>query len=58
MKLMAQTVLISTQQNAAKIIVDGNEINDVLEYHLEEGSGIASLTLKIAITGKIEAQIE
>jgi len=27
---MAKSVIIQTQENAAKIIVDGNEISDVL----------------------------
>lgn len=55
---MAQTVSIMTAENAAKIIVDGNEISDVLGYKLEEDGNSAVLTLKIAVTGMIEARIE
>lgn len=55
---MAQVVSIKTEENAAKIIVDGNEISDVLSYRLEEDSNNATLTLKIAVKGEIVAQIE
>ena len=55
---MAQTVSITTKENVAKIIVDGNEVSDVLSYRLEETENLATLTLKLAVKGKIEAQIE
>ncbi len=58
MKGMAQTVSITTKENVAKIIVDGNEVSDVLSYRLEETENLATLTLKLAVKGKIEAQIE
>lgn len=56
--LMAESVQITTSENAAKIVVDGNEISDVLEYELKEDQEGTILTLKILITGLIEARIE
>lgn len=53
---MAKTVSIATRENAAKIVVDGNEISDVLSYKLEEGPRSATLTLEIAVTETIEVQ--
>lgn len=55
---MAESVQITTSENAAKIVVDGNEISDVLEYELKEDQEGTILTLKILITGLIEARIE
>ncbi len=54
---MAKKVLISTKENAAKIVVDGNEISDVLSYTLEETSRSATLKLEIAIMSEVEAQL-
>ncbi len=48
---------ILTKENTAQIIVDGNEINDVLEYTLSENAEGAFLTLKIFISGSIEVQM-
>ena len=55
---MAESVHITTRENAAKVVVDGNEISDVLEYELKEDQECTILTLKILITGSSEAQIE
>lgn len=55
---MAESVQITTRENAAKIVVDGNEISDVLEYELKEDSQGAVLTLRICVRGTIEARIE
>lgn len=54
---MAKTLSITTEENAAKIIVDGNEISDVVSYELSENYGGAFLTVKIVVTGAIEVQI-
>lgn len=51
-------VQITTRENAAKVVVDGNEISDVLEYELKEDSQGAVLTLRICVRGTIEARIE
>ena len=56
--LMAKSVQITTSENAAKIVVDGNEISDVLEYELKEDQEGTILTLKILVTGSIEARIK
>ena len=54
---MSKSVLISTKENAAKIVVDGNEIHDVLSYTLLERSGeCAKLILEIALIDEIEVQ--
>lgn len=55
---MAKKVSIKAKENAVEIIVDGNEINDVISYRLEEVPDAVTLTLKIAVIGTIEAQIE
>lgn len=55
---MAKSVIIRTQGNAAKIIVDGNEIGDVLSYVLREDYDNARLTLEIAITDAVEVRRE
>lgn len=55
---MAKSVSIETRENAVKIIVDGNEINDVLSYVLSEDESGAVLTLRISITEEVEAWIE
>ena len=55
---MAESAQITTNKNAAKIVVDGNEISDVLEYELKEDQEGTILTLKILVTGSIEARIE
>ena len=52
---MAKSVIIQTRENAAKIIVDGVEINDVLSYTLHGDNNGARLTLEIAITDAAEA---
>lgn len=54
---MAKAVHIRTKENAAKIVVDGNEISDVLSYELFEDSRGARLKLEVAITDSVEAQI-
>jgi len=54
---LAQTLSILCKKNTVQIIVDGNEMHDVLYYNLEEGSSIAVLTLKVAVTGEIEVQL-
>ncbi len=54
---MAKSVQITTRENAAKIVVDGNEISDVIAYTLEEtAKGVAMLKLEIAITGEVEVR--
>lgn len=53
---MAKSISIATKENTAKIIVDGNEINDVLAYGLTEDSEGAVLELKIAITDSVSVQ--
>lgn len=55
---MARTISISAKDNAAKIIVDGNEISDVISYVLEETPKGATLKLEIAIMGEIEVQMQ
>lgn len=47
---MAKTLEIITNENAAKIVVDGNEISDVISYRLSEDGEGTVLELKIAIT--------
>ena len=54
---MAESVQITTSENAAKIVVDGNEISDVLEYELKENSQGAVLTLRILVKGDINANL-
>ncbi|SBV94017.1 hypothetical protein KL86CLO1_10456 [uncultured Eubacteriales bacterium] len=54
---MAQTVVIKTEKNAAKIVVDGNEISDVISYVLSEDPNGARLTIEISITGEIEVRL-
>lgn len=46
---MAESVHITTRENAAKVVVDGNEISDVLEYELKENGQGAVLTLRILV---------
>lgn len=53
---MAKSLYINTKENAAKIVIDGNEIGDVISYILLENSKEVTLTLKIVITGEIEVQ--
>jgi len=53
---MAKTVSICTEKNAAKIVVDGNEIHDVISYVLEETTEGATLKLTIAIMGEGKAK--
>lgn len=53
---MAASVYIHTKDNAAKIVVDGNEIDDVISYSLEESPKGSTLKLEIAIMGEIEVQ--
>ena len=55
---MAESIQITTRENAAKVVVDGNEISDVLEYKLKEDCKGAVLTLRIYVKGTIEARIE
>ena len=55
---MAESIHITTRENAAKVVVDGNEISDVLEYELKENGQGAVLTLRICVRGTIEARIE
>ena len=55
---MAEWVQITTRENAAKVVVDGNEISDILEYELKENGQGAVLTLRIYVKGTIEARIE
>ena len=55
---MAESVQITTRENAAKVVVDGNEISDVLEYELKENGQGAVLMLRIYVKGTIEARIE
>lgn len=47
---MAKKLLIETGENAAKIVVDGNELADVLSYSLKEDyeAGVV-LTVSIQI---------
>ena len=52
---MAKSVSIKTEENATRIIIDGNEINDVVSYQLSESADSAFLEIKIAILGVIEA---
>lgn len=54
---MARSVRIETNKNTVKIVVDGNEIHDVLEYQLEESAQGAFLTLHVAITESVEVQM-
>lgn len=56
MSKLATSVYIHTKDNAAEIVVDGNEINDVISYTLEESPNGSTLKLEIAITGEIEVQ--
>ena len=51
---MAESLRIETKQNAAKLIVDGNEIRDVLEYRLEESAQKRVLTVSVAIKDSVE----
>lgn len=53
---MAKSVSIQTKENAAKVIVDGNEISDVLSYSLTEDSKGAVLELRIAIMDSVSVQ--
>lgn len=55
---MAKSVIIQTQENAAKIIVDGNEISDVLSYTLHEDSSGAKLMLEIAAADAVDVNSE
>ncbi|MCI5499223.1 MAG: hypothetical protein MR419_06840 [Clostridiales bacterium] len=54
---MARSVRIETNKNTVKIVVDGNEIHDVLEYQLEESAQGTFLTLHVAITESVEVQM-
>mgnify|MGYP005798201621 FL=1 len=54
---MAESVQITTRENAAKIVVDGNEISDVLEYELKENCQGAVLTLRVLVKGDINANL-
>ncbi len=54
---MAESVQITTRENAAKVVVDGNEISDVLEYELKENGQGAVLTLRILVKGDINANL-
>jgi len=53
---MAETIEITTSENTAKIVVDGNEIRDVIRYSLDEDSSERTLTLVIAIKGSALAR--
>ena len=50
---MARTFEITTEGNAAKIVVDGNEISDVIECNLRKNNEGTILEIKIAITGDV-----
>ena len=52
---MAKELKILAKDNAAKIIVDGNEIHDVIRYGLTEDERGARLELTIAIN---EVEVE
>jgi len=53
---MAETLTITSEKNGTQIIIDGNQINDVVSYTLQESTEGAKLTLEIFVTGKIEVQ--
>lgn len=55
---MAKSVVISTKENDAKIVVDGNEISDIISYNLFEDRSRRTLTLEIAVTDTIEVQMQ
>lgn len=52
---MAKELKILAKDNAAKIIIDGNEIHDVISYKLTEDEKGAQLELVIAIN---EVEVE
>lgn len=53
-----ETLLIESKKNTLQIVVDGNEMKDVLRYELaERANELPTLTLEMAITGKIEARL-
>lgn len=54
---MAKSVKISTKENTAKIVVDGNEVSDVISYELTENQEGARIKLEILIMDSVEAQI-
>lgn len=53
---MAKSISITTKENTAETIVDGNKISDVLSYGLTEDSQGAVLELKVAITDSVSVQ--
>ena len=55
---IARTVQISTKEGAARIVVDGNELSDVISYELMENCEGARLKLEILIMDSVEAQIQ
>lgn len=55
---MAKAISISTQENAVKIVIDGNEINDVISYQLSDDGSCPRLTIEIAVMGEVEAHLE
>ena len=57
-RILAKSVVISTKENAAKIVVDGNEISDIISYNLFEDRSRRALTLEIAVTDTIEVQMQ
>ena len=54
---MAQSLKIVAKGNATHLIIDGNEIDDVVEYQLTEDHQAAYLTLKVFISRPIEVQL-
>lgn len=54
---MAESVQITTSKNAAKIVVDGNEISDVLEYELKEDYEGTVLALRVLVKSNINVNL-
>ena len=54
---MAESVQITTSENAAKLVVDGNEISDVLEYELKEDCKGTVLALRVLVKSNINVNL-
>lgn len=55
---MAKTLKIKKENGVSKVIVDGNEIQDVVSFELKCGPAVDELIIKTWITDSIEVQTE
>lgn len=50
-----KTLTVTKDKDRTRILVDGQEMTDVIEYHLHQGNdGPPTIVLKVNVLGEIE----